>query len=246
MLFAKDGLFALARWLKGILPGAGGIPPVGWVRFGSLRRLTPLSRHFGYDRGLPVDRYYIENFLARHAPDIRGRVLEIGDDSYTRRFGEERVQQRDILHVHPGNPTATFVADLTNAEQIPSDAFDCLVLTQTLHLVYDLRAALSTIYRILKPGGVVLATVPGITQRSCDEWASYWCWAFTSLSARRLFEEFFPADSVEVESHGNVLASIAFLQGMAYQELKSKELDYRDPQYQLLITIRAVKPCPGA
>src|SRR5215210_7162112 len=54
--------------------------------FGSLRRVTPLSRYFGFDRGLPIDRYYIENFLARQAEDIHGRVLEIGDNSYTQRY----------------------------------------------------------------------------------------------------------------------------------------------------------------
>ncbi len=215
---------------------------MGAVDFGSLRRVKPISREFGYDRGLPIDRYYIENFLARHAKDIQGRVLEIGDDSYTRRFGGDRVTIRDVLHVKDGNPVATFVGDLTHAEHIPSGAFDCFILTQTLHLVYDFRSALKTIYRILKPGGVVLATVPGISQMSIDEWADYWCWSFTTLSARRLFEEFFQADEVEVEAYGNVLAAISFLQGLATEELHSDELDHRDRCYELLITIRAVKP----
>lgn len=219
-----------------------GIPPVGYVDFGDLRRLTPISGTFGFDRGLPVDRYYVERFLSKHANDIHGRVLEIGDDSYTRRFGGDRVAVRDVLHVAAGNPVATFIGDLTNAEQIPSDAFDCFVLTQTLHLIYDVRAALNTIYRILKPGGVVLTTVPGISQISNDTWAPYWCWAFTSLSAKRLFGEFFPPDNVELEAFGNVLAAISFLQGIAAEELRQKELDFHDPCYELLITVRAVKP----
>src|SRR6185503_1474005 len=58
--------------------------------WGDLRRLRPVSRTFGYDRGLPVDRYYIESFLERNRRDIDGRTLEIGDDEYTRRFGGER------------------------------------------------------------------------------------------------------------------------------------------------------------
>ena len=49
--------------------------------------LEPVSRSFGFDRGTPVDRRYIEQFLARHAAAIRGDVLEVGDDGYTRRFG---------------------------------------------------------------------------------------------------------------------------------------------------------------
>ena len=229
-------------WKQWLLRTVQRSPANGRIQFGDLRRVTPISRHFGYDRGLPVDRYYIENFLNRHSSDIKGRVLEIGDDSYTRQFGGDRVTQRDVLHVTEGNPIATFIGDLTNADQIPSDSFDCFVLTQTLHLVYDFRAALDTIYRILKPGGVVLATVPGISHRSVDEWEDYWCWAFTTASCKKLFTEFFPTDHVEIEAFGNVLAAIAFLEGLSFDELTQQELDSRDRSYELLITVRAVKP----
>jgi glycosyltransferase involved in cell wall biosynthesis len=216
-------------------------PPVGQVRLGDLRRLTPISQEFGYERGRPIDRYYIETFLARQASDIRGRTLEIGDDSYTCQFGGKRVLKRDILHAYAGNPLATIVADLSHADHIPSNTFDCLVLTQTLHLIYDIRSVLQTIHRILKPRGVLLATVPGISQISIDEWAESWYWSFTVLSIQHLFEEVFAKDQIEVRPHGNVLAATAFLNGLATEELRQEELDYGDPHYQLLITIRAVK-----
>ena len=232
----------IRRWLWAQWRGQQYCPPVGRVRFGSLRRLTPISRAFGFDRGLPIDRYYVECFLSRYADDIRGRVLEIGDDSYTRTFGGNRVTTRDVLHVVEGNPQATIVADLTCADHIPSDTFDCMILTQTLHLIYDVRAALKTLYRVLKPGGVVLATFPGISQISHDEWGAYWCWGFTRLSARRLFEETFPAANVRVEAHGNVLVAMAFLHGLATEELRREELDHADADYEVLITVRAVKP----
>ena len=232
----------LRSWLWANWNGVKYAPPVGWVRFGSLRRLTPISQHFGFDRGLPIDRYYIENFLSRHANDIRGRVLEIGDDSYTRRFGGDRVTKSDVLHVEEGNLKATIVGDLTCATHVPSDIFDCFILTQTLQLIYDVRAALQTIYRILKPGGIVLATFPGISQISGDQWGSQWYWSFTKQSARRLLGEVFPADNVTVEAHGNVLAASAFLYGLATQELLQAELDYHDPDYELIITVRGVKP----
>jgi hypothetical protein len=217
-------------------------PPVGRIRFGDMRRVTPISEWFGFERGLPIDRYYIERFLAGHSGDIRGRVLEMGDPNYTRQFGGDRVTQSDVLHVSEGNPLATFVGDLTCAEDIPSNTFYCVIVTQTLHLIYDIRAALATLYRILTPDGVLLLTVPGISQISRDQWKKSWCWSFTSLSIRRLLEEFFPAECVEVKSHGNVLAATAFLQGVATGELKSSELDFHDPHYEVLITGRASKP----
>jgi hypothetical protein len=52
----------------------------------------------------------------------------------------------------------------------------------------------------------------------------------------------FPAGMVAVESHGNVLTASAFLYGMAAEELKPGELDARDPDYQVVITVRATRP----
>ncbi len=232
------------RWLQAQRRGRTHSPPPGRVRFGSLRRVTPLSRAFGKDRGgLPIDRYYIERFLAVHAADIRGRVLEIGTDSYTRRFGGDRVARSDVLDVLEGNPKATIVADLTRADHVPSDTFDCIVLTQTLQFIYDVRTALRTLHRILKPGGVLLATAGGISQISrwdAERWGHYW--NFTTGSARRLLEEAFPSGTIDVGAHGNVLAAVAFLHGMATHELRRDELDYRDPDYELVVTMRAIKP----
>jgi SAM-dependent methyltransferase len=228
--------------LKSQLQGTEYCPPPKTVKFGNFRRLTPISKMFGYDRGLPIDRYYIENFLALKSQAVQGHVLEIGESTYTRRFGGDRVTQSDVLHVVEGNPNATIIGDLTRAEHIPSTAFDCIILTQTLHLLYDMKAAVANLYRSLKPGGILLVTVPGISQVVKCDWGSDWCWAFTTQSARMLFEEFFPASTVQVESHGNVLAAIAFLQGLAVSELSQKELDYQDDEYQVLITVRAVKP----
>lgn len=220
-------------------------PAIDTVHQGIPSRTEPLSRFWGFDRGVPIDRYYIENFLERRAVDIRGRVLEIGDDSYTRRFGGDQVSVRDVLNVAPGHPATTIVADLNDAGQIPSDRFDCVILTQTLHLIYDLHAAIRTLERILRPGGVVLATLPGISRISHEEWAGSWYWGFSSFSARRLFEESFPPGSVTVESHGNVLAASAFLYGLAVKEMRPEDLQRNDPDYQVTITVRAVKPGRG-
>lgn len=223
------------RSARGVASGVG----VGHVRFGSLRRVEPISRDFGFVRGQPVDRWYIERFLEAHAGDIRGRVLEIGDDTYTRRYGGAAVAVADVLHVHAGNERATFVGDLADGAGLPPEAFDCVVLTQTLHLVYDVAAAVRTLHRVLRPGGVVLATVPGISHLSGDEWRHGWFWAITPAGAARLFGDQFGADQVEVAAHGNVLAATAFLQGLSAGELRPEELDRDDPQYPLVVTVRA-------
>jgi SAM-dependent methyltransferase len=148
-----------------------------------------------------------------------------------------------VLNVFHGRPGTTIVADLADGSGIPSSAFDCVILTQTLQLLYDVRAAIATLRRILRPGGSLLLTVPGtISQIATDEWGETWYWGFTPLSLRRLLEEAFPASSIDLEVHGNVLASIGFLEGMAAEEFTQEELDHRDALYPLLIAVRIERP----
>lgn len=216
------------------------VPAVGNIKKGDFNRVRPFSKEFGYDRGGPVDRYYIENFLNEHSALIKGTVLEIGDNEYTLRFGESAVTKSDILHIDPSNKKATIIGDLSNAPQVPDNTYDCIILTQTLHLIYDYRAALQTCYRVLKPGGVLLMTVPGITHIDQGEWKDNWLWAFTGASVRRMLSEVFP-QAAEVKTFGNVFIASAFLYGMGMNEVKKSQLDYYDPHYQVIITSKAIK-----
>ncbi len=218
-------------------------PPVGLVRFGNLRRVKPISTTFGLERGRALDRHYIETFLSGRSADVHGHVLEIGTDMYTRLYGGDDVTKVDVLHVAENREPVTIIGDLSHADHIESGSFDCVILTQTLQCVFDLTSAVETVHRILKPGGVVLVTIPGISKISrydMDRWGYYW--SFTTASARRLFEHRFPSDCVEVEAYGNVLSAISFLHGLSAGELRKRELEYHDPDYQVIITVRAVKP----
>src|SRR5207247_757763 len=96
-------------------------------------------------------------------------------------------------------------------------------------------------YRILKPGGILLATFPGISKIDQSEWPDSWFWCFTRSSARRLFGDVFGPSNIAVQAFGNVLTAISFLHGLAWEELKREELDYHDPDYEVLITLRAIK-----
>jgi hypothetical protein len=211
------------------------------VWLGSLRRTTPISDNWGFDRGLPVDRYYIERFLAEHRRDIRGRVLEIKDSGYTERFGVG-VERRDVLDIDPANPRATIIADL-RAVQRPVDAerFDCFLLTQTLQFIYDIGGAVAGARRLLRDGGVLLATVPAVSRIAPGHEPVTDYWRLTPASASALFGAAFGAEHVEVRSYGNVLAAIAFLTGMAVEELSPGELDVRDAEMPVLVAVRAVR-----
>jgi len=204
-------------------------------------KLQPISRNFGIDRGLPIDRYYIEKFLSAHRQKIRGTTLEIASSAYTRRFGDDRVTHPLVMHVHEGFG-ADFVCDLS--QECPRESFlDCFVLTQTLPFVYDVRSTIRNAVKMLKPGGSILVTAGGVSQISRDDmerWGHFW--GFTDVALRRLFEEELPAECVEVESYGNVLAAASFLYGLAQHELTTEELDHFDPQYPMLIGLVATRP----
>ena len=203
--------------------------------------LQPISREMGYDRGTPLDRYYIEKFLAMYSADIQGCVLEIGDNSYTLRYGGSRIEKSEVLNITQSNSLTTTLADISQANHLSLDQFDCIILTQTLSSIYDLQSALRTLHRMLKPCGVLLATFPGITRNSLSELPGSWHWSLTNNSAKRLFGEVFQPSNVVVEACGNVLTTSAFLYGFSADELRQEDLEYRDPEYDLLITVRARK-----
>lgn len=244
---ARSRVGSLMMKLRSGLPvswqGSQYNPPVGRINFGNLRRLVPISSEWGLDRGGAIDRYYIENFIAKHANDIKGHVLEFDYDSYIQMFGGDRVSKIDVLQKDESasNPKTTIIADLTKGENIPSGTFDCIICTQVLMLIFDVKTAIKTLYRILKPGGVLLVTVAGITKLSDDYWGPF-SWSFTPLSARKLFEEIFLPPNVQVLAYGNVLSAFSFLHGIGLGELSKEELDYRQPGFEVTITVRAVKP----
>lgn len=218
-------------------------PRTGKVNFGDLRRLKPISRIFGMDRGRPIDRYYIEKFLADNADEIRGRALELGDATYIKRFGTG-VTKIDVLHVVAGNPEATIIADLTNADHIPSDAFDCIIFTQALQMIYDMKAAMATLYRITKPGGAILMTTHGTSKIARrlgrDDWGEYW--RLTAQGVTALVNDAAPGAELTLKSYGNVLSASAFLFGLAVEDLKAHELEDDDEDFEVILGAKIRKP----
>jgi SAM-dependent methyltransferase len=204
------------------------------------RRTTPLSRRWGFDRGTPVDRWYIDRFVAAHARDIRGDVLEARDRRYTGPYGHA-VTTADVLDVDASNAHATLVADLEQPSSFPEERYDCVVLTQVLQYVFDLRAAVESIHRTLRPGGVCLATIPVISRLDGSVADDAEHWRLTPASARRLFEPTYAPGAVEVARHGNARAAALFLLGLAAEELSPRELEAEDPSFPLIVTVRAVK-----
>jgi Methyltransferase domain len=207
------------------------------VQFSDPTRTTPVSREFGFERGTPVDRVYIERFVASHRALIRGHVLEIGDDNYTRTFGRD-VTRSDVMNV-TASPRSTLVADLTIASSLPSGTIDCVICTQTLNTIFDVHSAIAGLRQLVSTGGHVLVTVPGISQISrfdMERWGDYW--RFTDATLRRLFEPHF--SQTTIATYGNVATATALLQGVAVEDLPDRGIfDSYDRDYQVTLGVLA-------
>lgn len=203
--------------------------------------LQPVSRGFGTDRGTPIDRWYIEKFLSMYRADIRGTVMEVGDRDYTTRFGQA-VTTSIVLSARPG-PGVDVVADLAIGHGVPKAQCDAIVLTQVLPFIFDVSSAIAHCYAALRPGGVLLATVPGISQVSrydAARWGDYW--RFTPQGAAALFRDTFGEEHVTHHAYGNLAVSIAFLRGLALEDLRNDMLEPIDSDYPVLIGVRARRP----
>lgn len=203
--------------------------------------LTPFSRRWGAERGKPIDRYYIEEFLEKHKDSIHGKVMEISDNAYTRRYGGENVGESMVLHVDGWGKNA-IKGNLETGEGIYDDWIDALIFTQTLMFIYDTRKTVQNIYRMLKPGGTVLATVAGISQISryeADNWGDFY--SFHEDAVKRIFGEIFGAENIQVECFGNVKTAISLLYGLCCEDLTEEDFAYRDADYPVIIGIVAHK-----
>jgi SAM-dependent methyltransferase len=202
-------------------------------RWGNLRRVEPFSGVFGSDRGTPVDRFYLHAFLDAHRSLITGRVLEVQLPSYTQRYGHDVVTS----HTVDINPEfrPTYICDLADARHIPSDSYDCVLAPQTLQHVEDLNGVLRTMMRVVKPGGWVLASAPTLLPLIPDG-GEYW--HLTPAGWRLTLAREWPGCDVSVEGHGNCLAAIAAMHGLAFEELTEDELKANDPRHPVLVTIK--------
>jgi SAM-dependent methyltransferase len=228
--------FRLPPLTRNLVRLSVGRPAPVW---GNLQRLRPFSDNYGSDRGVPVDRVYIEEFLAAYAEDIASRVLEVGNSEYTDRFGAGRVSHIDVVDIRHDNPRATLVADLCESESLPANRFDCFILTQTLHLLRDPAAALANAWQSLAPGGVLLLTVPTISRVDPVE-QDYW--RFTSLGLQAFLADHWPGREAEIRSYGNLTTALSTLLGLAAHEVRSQRLAPNDDFFPLIVGARAQKP----
>ncbi len=204
-------------------------------------RTEPLSAYHGFDRGAPLDRFYIENFLEGNKGLIKGVCLELLNNDYTIKYGGTNVIKSGILDIDSSNKNATIIDDLRNLSSVADNTYDCLILTQVLQFIDDVPAVISECYRVLKPGGVILATLPSLSRVDPISGVGGDFWRFTVASASYLFSKKFKPEQTEIKSFGNVRSGLYFYAGLAQEDASTKTLKDNDPNFPLIITVKAQK-----
>jgi hypothetical protein len=198
--------------------------------------VRPYSTRYGANRGTPLDRVYIERFLAQHDDAIRGEVLEVNDDNYTKMFGTS--YRANVVDIRGTNARATIIADLCEPGSLPLGRFDCVILTQTLQFLVDPTAALVNVEASLVPGGVLLITVPALSRLDLAD-RDYWRW--TPLGLETLCRRALPDAKVSVSAYGNAGAGAASFVGLSAQNVGKRLLGRDDPSFPVLTCARVDK-----
>jgi Methyltransferase domain len=228
---------------------ASRLPVVRHLRCIRFRRLRPLAD--GRQRGVPIVRYYWSQFLEKHRADVRGRALEVGTTETIRHYGGAALTEAAAIDLAPHSADVKIVADLTKADEVESEAFDCFVNQFTMHLIYDLQSALYHSVRILRTGGTLLVNFPSVEycfSRGLDMGTGaplFVFWQFTPLQVENLLRGAgLSEDDFDVQIFGNLFTRVAYQLNLSAEELTQDELDHVDEGHPLLICVRASKP-PG-
>jgi hypothetical protein len=232
--------------VRTFFPGTGRLEIMGVDVSGPFERCTepnfrPVSQSYGFDRGQPIDRFYMGQFLFANRAAIAGSVVEVGDPGYSRHFGGRRVSTIDVLSPGSG-PEVSVVADLRVPDSVPEGRWDCFICTQVLVCLDNFALAAESIHRALRPGGVALVTLP-TTQRYFPEDIDPWplLWGFSPRSAQGLFGSVFGYENVVLNLYGNAASAAAFLGGYAAHEIAPARLAYSDPTCPVIIGLRVTK-----
>lgn len=223
------------------------LPIVRHLRSWQLRTLIP--HHSGASKGTPVVRYYFDKFLEQYRSDVRGRCLEIGETKHIVELGGAAVTSAEALDLVAHSADVKVVADLSRADHVPSDQYDCFLNQFTMTVVYDFDAAMYHAIRILKPGGVLLVNfgcvdyyLHGGLDMGTGKPLYMYNW-FTPLQVENIFRRLdLTEQDYEMEVYGNLFTRIAFQVNISAEELTARELDTVDPGHPLLIAVRAKKP----
>ena len=205
-------------------------------RFSFRWRLLPFCHEFGKGRGGSLSRYYVNRFIQKYAPEVRGRVLEFGGKDYECFFDSKKISSYDVFDIEK-TEACTIAADLQDCPQIPGGSFDAIICTQVLEHIYFTDKAMSELYRLLAPSGVLLLTVPfhGFIHASPQDF-----WRFSPEAFKRMIAKYRYREAV-FQTFGNVYVAAMYNLGLGMADVRPAMLELKEDRDPLTLTCFARK-----
>jgi SAM-dependent methyltransferase len=218
----------LARW--GFL-----VPSRGKVNWGSLGAYVPISTGFGFERGTPIDRYYLNRFIEEVRSQVRGVVIEIGGSLNNRTVynfvNAREYHAMDLIQ----RPDVDIVGNAEDPAAFPASSIDSVIAFNVLEHCREPWVVIDNALLWLKPGGALFCMVPN-AQRIHKMPGDYWrplpqavSWMLRRFSTHQL------------RVYGNPIALVASFMGIASEEVPRRDLDFFNPDYPVATCAVAIK-----
>lgn len=199
--------------------------------------VVPVHEDWGYRRGTPIGRVYIDDFLDMERNYIVGDVMEVSETTYSEKFSNPK-NVKSITAIHVDDVYGCRKANLETFEGLREKEFDTMIITQTLAYIYNLNAVAKNIHKALKNGGYAFITVSDIGHMGRVELENYGAyWGFHKDGCKKLFSNVFGEENVNVYTYGNAKTAICQLYGLCAEDLDDETLRFHDPIYPMIIGI---------
>ncbi len=171
------------------------------------RKRAQIDRDLG---GSPERRFFSPVLFGQFDVTLRlikqhahGRLLDIGCGVMPYRpFIEPLVDSYEGFDIEARTANVAYLGDIQDMRAVPADAFDTAICLEVLEHVPDPFRAATEIRRVLKPGGVLIASAPHLS-RLHEEPHDYY--RYTHYGLRHLFTQ--AGLTVEHIAHRGSLAS---------------------------------------
>jgi SAM-dependent methyltransferase len=137
-------------------------------------------------------RTLLDKQLERLLPQLAGALLDIG--SKNRRYDALLAGTVTAVDLVADTTKNVAYANLDEQLPFPEASFDGVLCIEVLEYVHDIQHAFSELRRVLKPGGILIASIPFLYHEHGD-WARYTPRAMGDYAAH--------FSSVELKTFGN-------------------------------------------
>lgn len=200
----------------------------------TLKAIKKYSNKFGFDRGTPLDLFYMMQIFDKvDKYKSYQNSLEFGDLNYSKLFNTKNM----FVLTHPEYANGVIdknqiVFDLNSSNIYNGTFFDLIISTNVINFTHNPFVSIKHHFAMLNDNGTLVLTVQSsmpVSDYDQKRWGDYWRLTMDSLA--KLLEGY-PIE-YELYSFGSFTTSIAFLCGIAAEELELNVLDEHDHRYPI-------------